>query len=272
MKSRIIVGVSLWTFFACFVCFSASVDTVQTFSPSMKKNIKAVVLTPDGYSANRKYPVVYLLHGYSDNYSAWVTKAKGVDKWCDEYGIIVVCPDGGTSWYLDCPEKKKWTYETYVSGELVRWIDERYSTIRDRNGRGIAGLSMGGHGALYLAFRHPDVYGAAGSMSGGVDFRPFPENWSLNDILGKYADHSDNWEQNTVINLVHLLTPGMLALFIDCGTEDFFFDVNQALHKKLNECRIPHDYMTRPGAHDWNYWTVSVQYQMLFFNRFFTQE
>jgi len=252
-------------------CRAAVVDTVLTYSPSMKKNIKAVVITPDNYASGKEYPVIYLLHGFGDNYAGWIKKAKGVDKLSDLYGVIIVCPDGARSWYLDSPVNESLKYETYISDELVKWVDQKYKTIRDRSGRAITGLSMGGHGALYLAFRHQDVYGAAGSMSGGVDIRPFPNNWDMAACLGKYAEKPENWEKNTVINLLYLLTPNRLALIIDCGTEDFFFKVNQDLHEQLMERNIPHDFITRPGVHNWVYWTNSIQYQVLFMSRFFSK-
>jgi S-formylglutathione hydrolase FrmB len=248
---------------------AASVDTVQTYSAAMKKNIKAVVIKPDNYAAAGQLPVVYLLHGYSGNYADWVSKAQGFEKAADLYNMIIVCPDGNNSWYWDSPEDKKYKYETYVAEELVKWVDSRYKTIKDRKGRAITGLSMGGHGALYLAFKHQDVFGAAGSMSGGVDIRPFPKNWDMAARLGSYAEQPDNWEKHTVINMLHLLTANSLALLIDCGTEDFFYRVNVNLHEKLRERNIPHDFISRPGAHNWNYWANAVQYQLLFMNNFF---
>lgn len=263
------------TVLALFVAVTSSaalVDTVQTYSPSMKKNIKVVVVTPDSYAAGKEFPVIYLLHGHSGNYADWVTAAKGVDRLSDLYNVIFVCPDGGfNSWYFDSPVNDKLKYETYISGELVKWVDEKYKTIKDRRGRAITGLSMGGHGALYLAFRHQDIYGAAGSMSGGVDIRPFPNNWEMSACLGKYAEHPENWEKNTIINLLYLLTPNSLTLIIDCGSDDFFFKVNQNLHEKLLERNIPHDFITRPGAHNWAYWTNSIQYQVLFMSRYFSK-
>ena len=108
---------------------------------------------------------------------------------------------------------------------------------------------MGGHGALYLAFKHQDVFGAAGSMSGGVDITPFPNNWDISKRLGSYAQQPERWESNTVINLTHLLTPNALAIIIDCGTNDFFYNVNVKLHDKLVYSNIPHDFITRPGGH-----------------------
>jgi S-formylglutathione hydrolase FrmB len=261
--------------FSCFLLQdlnAAVVDTVSTYSASMKKNIKAVVITPDDYSSAKALPVVYLLHGYSGNYSDWVTKADGIKKAVDLYQVIIVCPDGNNSWYWDSPVDPGFKYETYVSGELVSWIDSRYKTIKDRKGRAITGLSMGGHGALYLAFKHQDVFGAAGSMSGGVDIRPFPNNWEMATRLGSYAEHPENWEKNTVINMLYLLKPNSLALIIDCGTEDFFFKVNENLHQQLLYRNIPHDFITRPGAHNWNYWANAIQYQLLFMNNYFKSQ
>ena len=249
---------------------AAVVDTVETYSASMKKTIKAVVITPDNYATAQALPVVYLLHGYSGNYSDWVIKAKGFEKAADLHQMIIGCPDGGFgSWYWDSPVDPNFKYETYVAKELVSWIDGKYKTIKDKKGRGITGLSMGGHGGLYLTLKHPDVFGAGGSMSGGVDIRPFPNNWDMAKRLGTYAEHPDNWEKYTVINLLHLVKPNSLALIIDCGTEDFFFKVNENLHQQLVYRNIPHDYIIRPGAHNWNYWSNAIQYQLLFMNNYF---
>lgn len=125
---------------------------------------------------------------------------------------------------------------------------------------------MGGHGALFLAIRHQDIYASAGSMSGGVDIRPFPEKWGIAKRLGTLEKNPEVWEANTVINLTHLLKPDSLDLIIDCGTGDFFYEINCNLHKKLLEEGIPHDFISRPGVHNWEYWANSIKYQMVFFN------
>jgi len=269
--------ISKYTAFILFLLLlqnagAAVVDTVATYSPSMKKTIKAVIITPDNYANLQALPVVYLLHGHSGNYSDWVIKGKGVEKAADQYQIIIVCPDGNNSWYWDSPVDANYKYETYVSNELINWVDSKYKTIKDRKGRAITGLSMGGHGALYLALKHPDVFGAAGSMSGGVDIRPFPNNWDMALRLGKYSENPDNWEKKTVINLLYLVKPNSLALLIDCGTEDFFYKVNENLHQQLLYRNIAHDYITRPGAHNWNYWNNAIQYQLLFMNNYFKSQ
>ena len=131
---------------------------------------------------------------------------------------------------------------------------------------------MGGHGALFLGIRHQDVYGSMGSMSGGVDIRPFPTRWNIAKRLGSIEEYPQNWEDNTVINLTHLLEPGAMNIIIDCGTEDFFFEVNCSLHEKLLDAKIPHEFYTRPGKHNWKYWLNAIKYQVLYFNDCFSRE
>lgn len=249
---------------------AASVDTISTYSTSMKKNIKAVVIRPDNQKAGAQFPVIYLLHGYGGNYADWIRQVPDLKLYAEQYQIMIVCPDGNnSSWYFDSPETAASKYETYISKELISWIDKNYPSLKDRRARGITGLSMGGHGALFLAFKHQDVFGTAGSMSGGVDLRPFPLNWNISAQLGKYAEHPGRWDDNSVINMTHLLTPGSLKLIIDCGTEDFFYGVNYAFHQKLVDRNIQHDFISRPGAHNWDYWRNAVQYQVLFMSNYF---
>lgn len=260
--------VSIGTFY--FINVQASkVDTLQVYSASMKKNIKSVALIPDSYNKNKSYPVVYLLHGYSGNYADWA-KSQVVQAAPDVYNEIIICPDGGYgSWYWDSPVDSAFKYETFVSKELVDWVDKNYSTIKSEKGRAIAGLSMGGYGALYIAIKHPGTFGATGSMSGGVDIRPFPNNWDIAKRLGAYNEYPERWGKNTLINMLHLVKPNALSIIIDCGTDDFFFQVNEELHRKLLYLNIPHDYISRPGKHNWEYWANAVTYQLLFFNRYF---
>lgn len=256
-----------------FTVKAAKVDTLQVFSPSMQKNIKTCVMVPDHYKKSKKaFPVVYLLHGYSGNYRSWAKDFKELGKQVDQYGFIVVGVDGNySSWYFDSPIDPTFKYETYVIKELVPFIDKQYRTIADRKARAISGLSMGGHGALYLSFKHQDVFGAAGSMSGGVDFRPFPENWDIKKRLGTITEHPENWDKNTVTNMLDLVKDNKLKLIIDCGVDDFFMKVNRELHTKMLDLKINHDYIERPGEHNLKYWENSLKYQLLFFHDFFTE-
>ncbi len=261
---------SLCLFLLAGVAHAAKVDTVSVFSKAMNKNVKTVTILPDAYNDGRVYPVVYLLHGHGGNYGNWVNQAPEIKELADKYSMIIVCPDGGTdSWYWDSPVDPSYRYETFVARELVAWVDANYKTDKRREGRAITGLSMGGHGALYLALKNQDVFGAAGSMAGGVDIRPFPMNWGMAKRLGTYAENKSNWESHTVINMLNLLTPGSLELLIDVGRGDFFYEVNEALHRELTYRNVPHTYIVRPGAHNWDYWVNSIRYQLLFMHEFF---
>ena len=260
------------SFFALTLTAHAyNVQEVNVHSESMKKDVPVIVVTPDSYEVGDAFPVVYLLHGYSDSYKAWTDKTD-VEVLSDLYNIVIVTPDGGyDSWYFDSPFVADYQYETFVSSELVNYIDSNFKTKKDRSGRAITGLSMGGHGALHTAIKHQDVFGSAGSTSGGVDFRPFPTKWHIASRIGSYEEYPENWEKGTVINMTHLLTPESLNIIIDCGVDDFFYEVNCNLHEKLLKEGIPHDFYTRPGRHNWAYWSNSIKYQMLFFSNCFSK-
>lgn len=266
-------------FFLLAMSFSkiraGEVDTVEVFSASMNRYIKTVVLTPWSYSPSEKpYPVVFLLHGWSGNYSSWIFEAPQLVDWVDEKNAIVVCPDGGyDSWWLDSPVDSTVRFETFLSKELVAWIDHYYHTQKAATGRAITGLSMGGHGALYNAFRNPTVFGACGSMAGGLDLRPWRKNgWDLQAILGDPRDHWENWENASVINWAATLKPDSLQLLIDCGADDFFIEMNRATHAELTRLDIPHEYTERPGEHNSEYWSSAIDFQLLFFEKFFNRK
>lgn len=249
-------------------------DTAQVFSDAMQKHIPTLIVLPEGYNSkdtNLTYPVLYMLHGYSGDYIGFYFHIPDLQRLCDKYKMILVCPDGGfNSWYLDAPFGNDCKYETFISKELVQYIDRQYVTRTDRASRAICGLSMGGHGALYNAIRHPQIFGAAGSMSGGVDFTPFPLEWELKDRLGTYIFNKKLWESHCVTNMVQNI-PSDLKLLIDCGVDDFFMPVNRIFHEKLLKERISHDYIERPGGHDWDYWANATRFQLLYFYHFFNQ-
>lgn len=251
--------------------FAAKVDTLLVNSPSMKKDVQVVVVTPDAALGKKAVacPVVYLLHGHGGNAKTWTGIKPNLPQIADEKGIIFVCPDGKNSWYWDSPKNPSYRYETFVSSELVKYIDGHYKTIADRKGRAITGLSMGGHGGMFLGIRHKDTFGAAGSTSGGVDVRPFPKNWNMAESLGELETNKQIWEDHTVVNQLDRITNGELAIIFDCGEADFFLNVNKYLHNRLVERKIDHDFITRPGGHDSKYWSNAIDYQILFFDKFF---
>ena len=253
---------------------AGNVDTIQIQSNYLKKATKFVVIQPShqGLQNNTqaRYPVVYLLNGYGGDYGQWPITTPQLKKTADDLKIIFVCPDGGIgSWYFDSPIDSSIRYESYITKELVPYIDANFSTKADPKSRAITGLSMGGHGALYLAIRHSDLFGAAGSTSGGVDFRPFPNRWDIKKALGEYEQNKERWYEYTVMRQVELLKNKQLALIIDCGIDDFFMPMNRALHEKLLQLKIDHDYIERPGEHNHIYWGSSIDFQILFFHHFF---
>jgi S-formylglutathione hydrolase FrmB len=249
--------------------FAQQVDTIIVVSPSMNAGIQNIVILPDDYDRYEALPVLYLLHGYGGNHRTWMQMHTGLPELATRYGIIIVCPDGKNSWYWDSPINPAIRYETYVAQELVSYMDSHYKTISDKKGRAITGASMGGHGGLWIGFRHPDIFGACGSIHGGVDIRPFPDNWEMKKALGPYDENHQRWDEHTVINLVDHIQSNPPSIIIDCGTADFFFEVNVQLHAKLLSRHILHDYVVRPGEHNSAYAHNAIEYQLLFFHLFF---
>ncbi|RCH56055.1 esterase family protein [Mucilaginibacter hurinus] len=268
---RILPGIGLWLLASTFTCSAATVDTVEVYSDAMKKNVRAAVIKPGNYSSARPLPVVYFLHGLLGSYKQFLQSVPEFADYADKYNILIVCPDGSAAgWYFDSPVNNQSRYETHISSEIVSYVDSHYNTVKNRKGRAIAGGSMGGHGAFYIAFKHQDIFGAAGSISGCVDIRAYPKMFAIQNVLGDYAEYPQRWEENTVINLTHLLTPYSLALIFDCGSEDMFADVNKALHQKMLNMNIPHHYISRPGGHTFEYMTTAIGFQMLFISNFFS--
>lgn len=251
--------------------YAATVDTVAVYSNAMQKEYKCVVIKPSVVQNETvPLPVVYLLHGHGGWYANWVLRVPQLKEYADQYRLMIVCPDGGyNSWYLNSPVDASIRFETYISEEVPAYIDAHYPTIKDRKARAITGLSMGGHGGLFLGFRHAAVFGACGSMSGGVDLRPFYNNWQLKEKLGDTISHAANWKNYSVTNVVEQTPAQPLSIIIDCGTEDFFYAVNHALHEKLLQLKIAHEYIERPGQHNWDYWENAVKYQLLYFSSYF---
>jgi len=254
-----------------FNIYAKQVDTIEVLSSSMNIKIKNVIILPDDYDKNTNLPVLYLLHGYGGNHKSWIQIKPDLPQLASQYGIIIVCPDGKNSWYWDSPVNSNVKYETYVSKELPAYIDNNYKTKKDKSGRAITGFSMGGHGGLWLGIRHQDIFGACGSMSGGVDIRPFPDNWDMKKSLGNYHENNLRWDNHTVINQLHLIKPE-LEIIIDCGTDDFFYEVNEKLHKQLIYNNVKHNYISRPGAHNGQYWNKAVDFQILFFSNYFNKK
>lgn len=260
---------------------AARVDTLEVYSTVMHKSLKAAVVLPDSYQKEKKaYPVLYLLHGGQGSFRDWLTLPPDkllLHRLADQYRLIIVTPDAGpTTYYFDSPVDKSSQYETFITKEVIRKVDSAYRTIKDRKGRIIAGLSMGGHGAFFLAARHPDLYSAAGSMSGVMNIntatwnvpKEFAQSRAENfaRLLGPLKDTLDPYPAYTVVDMADKMKANNVKLIFDVGVDDFLIEPNRELHRRLLANGTPHDYIERPGKHEWPYWQNALPYQLLFFH------
>jgi len=260
----------------------AKVDTIEVYSKVMNKNLKAAVTTPSRYTSDsEEYATLYLLHGGSGSFSDWhkkVTEPGLVNRMAEEYNLIIVTPGvGPSSYYFDSPTMDSVQYETYITAELIPHIDSAYRTIAKKEARAITGLSMGGHGAITLSAKHPELFIAAGSMSGvmNIDTRLWkvPAEFSQlrqtqqKAMLGEDLNYDAPYSTYTAVGLVDKMKENGIALIIDCGVDDFLLETNRQMHRLLLENGTPHDYTERPGAHTWEYWTNALPGHLLFIDQ-----
>ncbi len=252
---------------------AGTVDTIQIFSNAMQRSYGAVVIKPVNYGkSGGRFETVYLLHGHGGAFSNWIQLVPQLKKYADDYQLLIVCPDGKMAgWYLNSPLADSMQFETYVATEVPAFIDAHYNTIADRKARAITGLSMGGHGGLFLGFRHQDMFSACGSMSGALLIKNITDKrYGIEKLLGD-STQLQLYYDNSVMKQLDLRNKDSLAIIIDCGTEDFIVGMSRAVHARMLELKVPHDYTERPGKHDWNYWRTAVQYQLLYFRNYFDQ-
>ena len=246
----------------------AHLDTVAISSRAMETELPALVVVPERAAHDTlRRPVLYLLHGFGSDYLG-MSRLANLGRAADLYGFIIVCPSGSAgSWYMDSPVDHTLRFETYIVREVVPWVDQHYPTLADRAHRGLCGISMGGHGALYLAFRHPDVFGAAASISGVLDLRETTQPEALSRVLGSFEGYAPLWDSLSVERLADSVTPGKLAIAMDCGAEDSFLEANRRVHRRLLALGVAHDYAERPGGHTLPYWRRALAQQMLFMSQ-----
>lgn len=248
-----------------FKAFGGKVDSLLVFSKAMKKSMPCTIIVPDTYTQRAdSFPVLYLLNGYSGWHSNWILRVPELAQLADDFNTIIVCPEGGrNSWYFDSPLDPSSQYETFVGQEVPAFIDSAYRSRKSRMARMISGLSMGGHGALFIALRHPETFGLAGSMSGGLDLK---ESKGKYEIAEKIGD-STRWNNYSVISMINTQNASQLKILIDCGVDDFFLQGNRAVHQKLVQLRVPHMYFEKEGGHSWDYWRRSIPYHLFFFRQ-----
>jgi putative tributyrin esterase len=236
------------------------------------KMTSATVIFPEGKPG--PFPVFYLLHGLSDNHTAWVRRTS-IERYVQNLPLIVVMPNGERSFYTDAINRSQAAFETMIMRDLIGFVDNTFQTIPTREGRVIAGLSMGGYGAWKLALKHPDKFCAAVSHSGALAFAhrsyaeadlPEDHRW-LTEFRYIFGDNPRGGPED-VFALLENIDPKVLpALRFDCGVDDFLFEENRELHAHLNKLNIPHEYEEFPGAHEWAYWDVHVQESIAFHAR-----
>jgi S-formylglutathione hydrolase FrmB len=276
------------------------VKTVEFNSPSVGRKLKYNVILPAKYEQSTdRYPVLYLLHGLSGNYTNWA--GMGVPEYARNYDLIVVMADGGNSWYVnwatsDGSQKNNW--EDAITKDLVGHVDANYRTIAKREGRAINGLSMGGFGGLMLGLRHPDLFCSIGSHSGALSYAkqavarfnaakdpakdtpkkgPKALDAKPNPNIGiegfsSQAERTPKGQMFSSVENAIDYDPFALVLkvprdklphiYIDCGTEDGLIKSSRELAKLLMDNKIPFTYAESPGGHNGAYWRREVAHSM----------
>jgi len=247
-------------------------ETVQFESRLVGASLPYNVILPSDYkrgaSKRKRYPVLYLLHGLGGSANDWVSSRAHLADYAAQYPFIVVVPEGKDGWYTDgvVPNEK---FESYFVEELIPDVDRRFRTIASREGRAVAGLSMGGYGSLKFGLKHPELFAFAASMSGALaapSWTPemaLPEfvKPSLARVYGPAA--SDVRRANDIFRIVRETPPGRVAslpyFYLDCGTEDFLISNSRDFSALLIEKKIPHEFRELPGTHSWPYWDRQVQ-------------
>jgi S-formylglutathione hydrolase FrmB len=238
------------------------VETVRFQSKLVGASLPYNVILPPDYAASTttRYPVLYLLHGLTGHYSDWVSRSNVAD-YARQYRIIVVTPEGNDSWYID-------KYEAYILEELIPDVQQRYRTIEARYGRAIAGLSMGGYGAIKFGLKSPHTFAFAASTSGafgvtGFTEKDVPQLWHESlKMFGPLG--SETRKANDLFEIINNLPAARIAslpfLYFDCGAEDasYIFTYNRDLAKLMADKKIPHEFRQLPGDHSWAYWDQQI--------------
>ncbi|WP_233164551.1 alpha/beta hydrolase family protein [Pedobacter sp. ASV28] len=238
-------------------------------SKNLPKPDTVWVFKPKNYNNAEKLPLIYLLHGYSGNYKQW-HGIMDAQQYADDYGFIIVCPDGlFNSWYLNSPAKANWQYESFFFNELFPDIKKKYKA--DEQKIFISGLSMGGHGALYLFIQRPSLFASAGSTSGGIKLTDAFGKYGLGDLLGNPPKEDPLWKQFSVIDNIEKLKEVNKPFIFDCGSGDFFYQSNNELKQKCDQLKLKATYISQPGAHNRNYWAKSIKQQFEFFKNYLAE-
>lgn len=231
-------------------------------SAALERDMHYRVLLPHNYDNGGRFPVLYLLHGIYGDYKNWDTRT-GLENYAKDLHIIIVMPDADDSWYTNSATVSADKFEDYIAKDLIAEIDGKYRTIHDGHQRAIAGLSMGGYGAVKLGVKYPELFAFAGSLSGAfnaprnldalrADFRA-----RLLEVFG--GEGSPTRRQNDVFLLLNAphQTP-YPYFYLACGTADFFLETNRALTQQLSSRSLAYEYHETAGGHTWEYWDQAL--------------
>jgi S-formylglutathione hydrolase FrmB len=233
--------------------------TVRITSPSLGNSDYAfAVLLPTGYdTSTKRYPVLFLLHGGGQTHTAfpsrnWFTREAAARD------MIVVLPNGGRSFYANAARLSNSRYEDLVATDLVQYVDSHYRTLGTREGRAIAGISMGGFGSALIALRHPDLFGTAGPLSAPLASARSAGDGPSQVIFG--APDSDESRARDPLTLVTQLDPEHAPYFyVACGLDDSLLGASRAFEKLLSARNLPHRYVEVPGGHTWTVWDEQLK-------------
>lgn len=278
---------------SCFAQSGLLKESLKVKSNILAKDMEYSIYFPADYeTSNRRYPVLYLLHGYTDDETGW-TQFGEAHLICDRSmqagesaPMIIVMPDGGVTWYINNYDGKV-KYEDYFIKELIPHIDQTYRTRPTKQYRAVAGLSMGGYGTMVMATKHPDMFSSAAPLSAGIFIDEEivggnDELWKtvLGDLYGKKeltgkSRLTDHYQKNSILKIIETANADELKkvrYYIDCGDKDFLIKGNMALHSAMIDKKIPHEFRVREGVHNWTYWRTALPDVLKFVSESFHQK
>lgn len=249
-----------------------NVLTLKYHSESLNADRLCNVILPMDYQqSTRRYPVLYLLHGLGDDHTAWAFMTN-VSAYASRFGIIVVMPDVGRNWYVNSAADPAAKYEDMIVKDLIPYVDTNYRSIPLRRARAVAGLSMGGYGAMFLGLKHSGRFAAIGAFSGALAIShgapmAVPSNATaearkrteeMNALFGP-ADSAARKERDPFELLEKVPAGQMPLLYIACGGQDFLIKQNRDFVDLLSSKKIPYEYREiSPRVHSWDFWDDQI--------------
>ena len=244
----------------------------------------AIYLPPDYNSSERSYPILYLLHGATDNHTGWVQfgEVKHITDKAIKEGkatpMIIVMPDADTKrmGYNNTIDGK-WDYEDFFFEEFMPYIEDKYRVKKEKRYRAISGLSMGGGGTLFYAMHHPELFSSACPLSAWVGYNSVEDVKRYNDVkTDKYSDkeYQDYISKYSALRMseeMEVKDLNSVRWYIDCGDDDFLYEGNSLLHINFKKRGVNHEYRVRDGAHTWTYWRESLPEVLSFISDAFHQ-